>query len=50
MTFEWDENKNHINVKKHNVSFQEAQNAFMDPKRIILKDKKHSEVEDRFSV
>ena len=48
MTFEWDENKNHINIKKHNVSFQEAQSAFMDPKRIILKDKKHSEVEDRF--
>jgi len=48
MTFEWDENKNHINIKKHSVSFQEAQNAFMDPKRIIIKDKKHSEAEERF--
>ena len=38
MTFEWDENKNSINTKKHGVSFQEAQNAFIDPKRIILKD------------
>lgn len=48
MTFEWDESKNQINVIKHNVSFQEAQFAFMDVNRIILKDKKHSEVEERF--
>jgi len=48
MTFEWDENKNSINTKKHGVSFQEAQNAFIDPKRIILKDVKHSEDEERF--
>ena len=48
MTFEWDENKNHINIQKHSVSFQEAQNAFMDQNRIIIKDSKHSEIEERF--
>ena len=48
MTFEWDENKNRMNIQKHSVSFQEAQNAFMDQNRIIIKDSKHSEVEERF--
>ena len=42
MTFEWDENKDVLNKEKHNISFEEAQFAFLDPKRIILEDKKHS--------
>ncbi|HNY21814.1 MAG TPA: BrnT family toxin [Treponemataceae bacterium] len=48
MIFEWDENKNRINIQKHGTSFQEVQEAFMDPKRIIIKDGKHSTVEERF--
>ena len=48
MTFEWDENKNLENIDKHNVSFEVAQDAFFDKKRIILKDKKHSKTEERF--
>ena len=48
MTFEWDENKNHDNIEKHNVSFEMAQEAFFDKNRIILKDKKHSKKEERF--
>ena len=48
MTFEWDENKNQDNIDKHNVSFEMAQDAFYDKKRIIIKDKKHSKKEDRF--
>ena len=48
MTFEWDENKNQDNIEKHNVSFEMAQQAFYDKKRIIVKDKKHSKKEDRF--
>ena len=47
-TFEWDENKNILNQKKHNVSFEEAQYAFSDVKRIIAKDLEHSESEERF--
>lgn len=48
VTFEWDENKNKLNQKKHNISFEEAQYAFSDLKRIIAKDLDHSEIEDRF--
>ncbi|MDR2147511.1 MAG: BrnT family toxin [Tannerella sp.] len=48
MTFEWDETKNAENIAKHDVSFEEAQAAFFDRNRIILKDKKHSMQEDRF--
>ena len=29
MTVEWDKNKNEINIRKHNVSFEEAQEAFL---------------------
>jgi uncharacterized DUF497 family protein len=48
MTFEWDENKNLENIEKHHISFERAQEAFYDAKRIIIKDKKHSKKEDRF--
>ncbi len=48
MTFEWDENKNEDNAQKHNISFKEAQYAFFDKSRIIMKDEKHSHIEDRF--
>ena len=47
-TFEWDENKNSLNKEKHNISFEEAQFAFSDTKRIIAKDIEHSRKEDRF--
>ena len=47
MTFEWDENKNLDNIEKHKVSFESAQEAFFDKKRIIIKDKKHSKNEGR---
>ena len=48
MTFEWDENKNLENIEKHKVSFEMAQEAFFDKKRVIVKDKKHSKKEERF--
>lgn len=47
-TFEWDDAKNAVNVEKHGVAFADAQRAFLDPKRVILKDVGHSEAEDRF--
>jgi uncharacterized protein len=46
--FEWDDNKDAENQFKHQVSFQEAQAAFFDPKRVIAKDLAHSEAEERF--
>ena len=39
MTFEWDENKNLDNIQKHKVSFEIAQEAFYDKKRILIKTK-----------
>ncbi|WP_341789726.1 BrnT family toxin [Rickettsia endosymbiont of Polydrusus tereticollis] len=36
-SFEWDEEKNKINIEKHKVNFYEAQKAFLDINRIILK-------------
>lgn len=37
--FEWDEEKDKENQAKHNVAFALAQNAFFDPKRIIVEDR-----------
>ena len=36
MTFEWDENKNAENIRKHKVSFAKAQDTFFDVNRVIL--------------
>ena len=47
-TFEWDQEKNSLNQKKHNISFEEAQHAFSDSKRIIAKDIEHSGSEERY--
>lgn len=46
--FEWDPDKNAENQKKHGVSFERAQYAFADPRRVIAKDLTHSQSEDRF--
>ncbi len=47
-SFEWDETKNKLNQRKHNISFEEAQYAFLDQNRIIARDLEHSEIEERF--
>lgn len=47
-TFEWDDSKNRENIAKHGVSFQEAQEAFRDERRIIVEDLDHSENEERW--
>ena len=46
--FEWDEDKARENQKKHNVSFSLAQQAFLDPHRIIVEDEEHSAEENRY--
>lgn len=46
--FEWDENKNQINQKKHGVNFDEASSVFLDEKAILFDDPEHSEDEARF--
>jgi len=47
-SFEWNKLKNKVNKRKHGLTFEDAQNAFLDKKRIILKDKMYSEKEERF--
>lgn len=46
--FEWGEEKDKENQKKHNVSFSLAQHAFCDPHRIIVEDVEHSAGENRY--
>lgn len=46
--FEWDEAKNRRNLKKHGVSFEEAQTVFLNDHAIRFFDPDHSDDEDRF--
>lgn len=46
--FEWDDNKNAENLRKHGVPFELAQYAFADPKRVIAEDLEHSHSEKRY--
>lgn len=48
MDFEWDESKNKANIRKHGVSFEEAQAVFYDPLAKVAADPDHFEEEDRF--
>lgn len=47
-SFEWDSDKDGENQRKHSVSFSLAQEAFLDPKRVIARDLAHSKSEERF--
>jgi len=46
--FEWDPEKQRINIKKHGCGFNVASQAFADPHRIIAIDEDHSEDEPRY--
>ena len=48
ISFSWDPKKNTTNIKKHGVSFSEAQTIFYDENAIKYYDPDHSEDEDRF--
>ena len=50
MNFEWDENKNLINQRKHGVSFEEVKSVFEDAYAILFDDPDHSEYEERFLI
>ena len=50
LRFEWDENKNVINQKKHNISFDEAKTVFYDEDALLIDDPGHSEEEERFII
>ncbi|MDR2471277.1 MAG: BrnT family toxin [Treponema sp.] len=44
MVFEWDEEKNAVNIAKHGVGFEEAIAVFLDPLVIEEFDSSHSDV------
>ena len=48
MKFEWDPAKAAANLRKHKVSFMEAQSVFYDDFAIQFFDDGHSDDEDRF--
>ena len=48
LRFEWDENKNRANQRKHKVTFEQAKTVFYDENARLIPDPDHSEKEDRF--
>ncbi|MFH0800939.1 MAG: BrnT family toxin [bacterium] len=48
ISFEWDKQKNSINKRQHEISFEEAQTVFVDENALLLHDPDHSHEEDRF--
>ncbi len=50
ITFEWDENKNIINKKKHHITFEEAKTVFYDEEALVIDDPEHSQEEERFII
>ena len=47
--FEWDEEKNEINRKKHGFGFEEITDVFADPYFLVRYDKNHSIDEERWN-
>ncbi len=48
ISFAWDRTKAASNLKKHRISFNEAQTVFSDPNARMIFDTEHSGDEDRF--
>lgn len=48
LRFEWDPKKSESNKKKHGVSFEEAETAFLDEQGLLIADPDHSKDEERF--
>ncbi len=48
LRFSWDAAKAQLNLRKHKVSFEEAETAFLDEQALLLDDPDHSDTEDRF--
>ena len=46
--FEWDPSKERANLRKHGISFEEAQTVFFDELALYMADPDHSDDEDRF--
>ena len=50
ITFEWDEEKNSANVRRHGIYFEDAVHIFDDPIRIERRDTDENEYEERWQT
>jgi uncharacterized DUF497 family protein len=50
MAIIWDDEKDRENIKKHGISFKDAQYVFLDPARVERRDDDHSEGEQRWQT
>ena len=50
LRFEWDPRKASANLRKHEVSFEEAKTVFLDEEALLIPDEEHSSEEDRFVI
>jgi len=48
--FEWDDEKAAQNYKKHGIPFEIAEEVFDDPLQITIRDRFHSDDEDRYVI
>ena len=48
--FDWDENKNEINRRKHGITFEEACEVFYDDNAVLFDDPELSVGEERFLI
>lgn len=48
MKFEWDSEKEKVNIKKHGITFEQASYVFADPFALNKYDDEHSIEEDRW--
>jgi uncharacterized DUF497 family protein len=49
VSFEWDDEKEAINFKKHGIHFKTAAKVFLDPFKMIREDEEHAE-EQRYDI
>ena len=49
MRTDWDENKNKLNQKNHQLSFETAQHVFDDPYALSIQDR-HEDCEERWQT
>ena len=48
MKFEWSNEKNRLNIEKHDICFEEAQEVFLDPMHISKLDHRFDYFEERW--
>lgn len=48
MIFEWDSEKEKININKHGLDFSTAARVFKDENRLEIFDELHSDLEERY--